>query len=165
MYKNILIALLISMSLGGLCAQHINNVSEHVNVIISNPNVSYLTVSQQVVELDLQGYPIIPNQPYLPLVEQDITYNILSVGLNKRLVAQLVDGQMPPNTILEVRANPPQNATSLGFVPLTTTQQPLVTNISNVQGTNLEMRFRLRAELGAPVLTRESKTVRFTIMD
>ena len=165
MNKILLIALLMSMSLGSLLAQQRNNVSEHVRVIISNPSASYLMVSQQFVRLDLAAYPIVPNQPYQPMVEQDITYDILSVGSNKRLVAQLVDGQMPPHTILEVRANPPQGASSHGFQPLSTTQQTIVSNINNMQGTNLEMRFRLRAELGAPILTETERTVRFTIMD
>ena len=154
---------LILLSMSCLFAQP--SVLEHVNVIISVPSVSYLTVSQHQVELDLHGYPININQEYRPVIEQDITYNILSAGMNKRLVANLANGPMPVGTILEVRANPPQNATSLGFVPLTTSQQPLVTNISNVQGNNLEMRFRLRAELGAPIISRETKTVRLTIME
>ncbi|MCL1827308.1 MAG: hypothetical protein FWG20_04615 [Candidatus Cloacimonetes bacterium] len=163
MQKYFLLLLLICFSFGLLVAQ--GSVFEHVNVIISIPSVSYLTVSQHQVELDLQGYPININQEYRPYIEQDITYNILTAGTNKRLVAQLANGPMAPGTILEVRANPPQNATSLGFVALTTGQQPLVTNISNVQGNNLEMRFRLRAELGAPIVSRETKTVRLTIME
>ena len=163
MLKKIIIVLSFILSTGLLQAR--NQAFEHVNVLISIPSVSYISVNQNHVDLDLQGYQININQEYRPYIEKDITYNILVAGTNKRLVAQLTGSPMPTGTMLEIRANPPPSATSHGYVNLSPAPQPIISNISNVQASNLEMRFRLRAELGAPIIARDIKTVRLTIMD
>lgn len=138
--------------------------SSSLNISFSVPEVQMITINDQSLHFNL-NYAGHSGQLYEPR-NVTTTYNITSTstGNPKRLLARL-NQNMPSNVFLEVRAEAPTNANSLGYVTLTTGNQALVTGISNVHETGRLMQFRLKADLGAQVALNQNRTVTFTISD
>ncbi len=130
----------------------------HFNV----PDIQQIILGEANLALNL-SYSGNTQNLYEPVVLNS-TYSIVSTGNFKQLVAQL-NQNMPINTSLEVKAEAPVNAVSMGYVPLSVAPSPVVTNISNVNQQNLLMYYRLKAGIGAPVSLNENRIVTFTIMD
>lgn len=126
------------------------------------PDIQQITLGDAQLTLNL-NYSGNSNSIYEPRIV-NTTYSIVSTGSNKQLMCQ-INQDMPTHTTLEVRADAPNGAISLGYLPLSATPQTIITNISNVNQQNLLMYFRLKAELGAPVSVNENRVITFTIMD
>lgn len=126
------------------------------------PDIQQITLNDANLTLNL-SYSGGGENLYEPMVINS-TYNIVSTGSMKRLIAQL-NQNMPVNSSLEVKVDAPANAISLDYVELSATPVPVVTNISNVNQQNLLMYYRLKANLGSPVTVNDNRVVTFTIMD
>lgn len=133
-----------------------------LNVVFSVPDVQSIQVNETMINFSL-NYGGHAGMLYEPRTV-NTTYNITSTGNNKRLLARL-NQNMPNNIFLEMKADPPQNANTMGYIALDTTQKALVTNINSVHQQNLLMYFRLRADIGAPVTLNENRVITFTISD
>ncbi len=155
--KIILITLTMLISVSLFSARNVS-----LGVQFNIPDIHQITLGDANISLNL-SYSGNTNQIYEPRTVNS-TYSIVSTGLNKQLVAQL-NQDMPNNTSLEVRAEAPQNAISLGYVALSAIPTTLVTNISNVNQQNLLLYFKLTANLGAPVSVNSNRVITFTIMD
>jgi len=142
-----------------LCAQS----SANVRVAFSVPEVTMIKVNQEMINIDLR-YGDASGLIYEPRTVTG-SYNISSTGTNKRILAQL-DYNMPNYMYLDLRADAPHNATSLGYVTLNAAPQVIVSNVTNVHQQNLLLWFRLRADLGAPTTpTSQLRVVTLTISD
>ncbi|HPY96864.1 MAG TPA: hypothetical protein PL063_06595 [Candidatus Cloacimonadota bacterium] len=130
----------------------------HFNV----PDIQHVVLEEANLSMNL-AYSGNTQRLYDPVVLNS-TYSIVSTGNFKQLVAQL-NQNMPEHTTLEVKADAPANAISLGYVPLSVAPNPIITNISNVNQKNLLLYYRLNANIGAPVSVNENRVVTFTIMD
>ena len=99
---------------------------------------------------------------------QEITtsYNIISTGNNKRVLARL-DHNMPDNTNLFVSLYPPIGAATMNYVRMDTVNRPLLTNISNVNQMNLDLHVRMTASLGASTFNdqQQQRVIYFTLTD
>lgn len=158
MFKKSMICTLLIFVVISLCASR--NVSMGVQFNI--PDIQQITLNDANITLNL-NYSGNSNQIYEPRIV-NTTYNIVSTGFNKQLVAQ-INQDMPASTSLEIRADAPQNAISMGYVNLSAMPVTLVTNISNVSQQNLLLYFKLSAALGAPVSVNANRVITFTIMD
>jgi hypothetical protein len=130
----------------------------HFNI----PDVQQISLGDSNINLNL-----IYSGNYQTLYEPrtiNSTYSIVSTGTPKTLFAQ-INQNMPANSTLEIKAEAPDNATSMGFVTLSTIPTAVITNISDVSRQNLLLYYRLKAQLGTPVSVNESRIVTFTIMD
>ncbi|HOD54415.1 MAG TPA: hypothetical protein PKJ08_07800 [Candidatus Cloacimonadota bacterium] len=156
MKKILLLILLIQISC--LMANRSASAVVHFNV----PDIQQIILGEANLSMNL-AYSGNTQSLYDPVILNS-TYSIVSTGNFKQLVAQ-INQNMPANTSLEVKAEAPVNAVSLGYVPLSVAPNPVVTNISNVNQQNLLIYYRLKANLGAPVSVNENRIVTFTIMD
>jgi len=137
-----------------------------LNISFSIPEIQTITLNASHLNFNLMftGNQSNPQYPYEPHIET-ISYNITSTSANpKRLLASL-NQNMPTNVSLEVNAQAPTGANSMGFVPLDSSVKPLVTGIKSVNEPGRLMYFRLSATLGAQVATNENRTITFTISD
>ena len=159
--KKILLPLVAVLSVSCLVAQ--SRSATNLDVYFTVPDVHYIAFTDNAPMNFTLRHDGNSGRLYEPETRSK-SYNITTTGTNKRLLAKL-DQNMPTNTFLEVRADPPRNATSVGYVSLNAMQQPLVTGITNVQQNGLLMDVRLRAELGAPVVNNHNRLITFTISD
>jgi len=159
MNKLLLTVLVCLFCMGSVYAQH----SASVRVMFSVPEVTSIKINQQLINIDLR-YGEHSGLIYEPKTVTG-SYNIASTGTNKRILAQLGE-PMPHNMYLDLRADAPHQATSMGYVTLDATPKTIVSNVSNVYQQNLLLYFRLRAELGAPTTpTSQYRIVTLTIGD
>jgi len=140
-------------------AQH----SASVKVMFSVPEVTMIKINQQLINIDLR-YGENSGLIYEPKVVTG-SYNISSTGATKRILAS-INEPMPPYMFLDLRADAPNQASSVGYVSLDVPQKVIVNNVRNVHQQNLLLYFRLRAELGAPTTpTSQYRIVTLSIGD
>ncbi|MDD3502279.1 MAG: hypothetical protein PHE19_07655 [Candidatus Cloacimonetes bacterium] len=147
-----------------ICLQALLLMAERSASTIVNfsvPDIQHIVLDNDALTMNLE-YSGNTQRLYDPVVINR-TYDIVSTGSFKRLVAQL-NYNMPEFTTLEVKADAPANAVSLGYVSLSVAPTPIVTNISNVNQKNLLLYFKLNAKLGAPISINENRVITFTIM-
>lgn len=92
------------------------------------------------------------------------TYAVTNATGTKKLVGRL-STSMPAQASLSVQAAAPIGATSTGLVSLTDSNQDLVTGIGVVDQSGLAITFTLSATVQATVVTADSRTVTFTLVD
>jgi len=93
------------------------------------------------------------------------TYNITTNGSNKRITGR-INTVMPDGVTLSVNVAAPINSgSSKGFVELTSTDADLVTGITRVAESGLDMTFRLSASLPVRIVSQTSTIVTLTVTD
>lgn len=155
--KTIMLVISIIFMINLWCARGAS-AAVHFNI----PDVQQITLGDTNINLNL-AYSGNFHTLYEPRTINS-SYSIVSTGTPKILFAQ-INQNMPTNSSLEIKADAPNNALSLGYVVLSALPTAIVTNISNVNQQNLLLYYRLKAELGTPVSVNESRIVTFTIMD
>ena len=160
MKKNIILIAIILVAITNISAQMRNHAT--VEIIFSVPEITNLQINDATLMFHLNYDP--NSSSLYESRNLTSTYNIQSTGTNKRIMAKL-ENNMPQNTFLELRADPPSGAASVGYVTLNAMPQQIVTGISNVNADNLLLNFRLRADIGAPVATNQRNRVTLTIQD
>lgn len=98
----------------------------------------------------------------LTLANAGGTYAITTNGTNRKITAS-IDTNMPTGVILSVNMSAPTGATSAGPVNLGTTAQDVVTGITQVSQSGLNILYGLSASLGAGVVPAGNRTVTYTI--
>lgn len=154
--------LLIFTVIFAMCHLYSQHRSADLNVIFSVPEINAISIIEPSIIFDL-NYGGASGFIYEPRTV-NARYNISCTGTNKKILASL-NQSMPNHMTLELRADAPANAISMGPVPLTASPQVIVSNISHVHQSHLLLFFRLRAELGAPVGPNQTRVVTFTISD
>ncbi|MCK9329508.1 MAG: hypothetical protein PHY08_09680 [Candidatus Cloacimonetes bacterium] len=155
--------LFITICLILLCFSLSANRNASLNISFTIPQVETITINDSQLNFNL-NYSGQPNQLYEPRIIPT-SYNITSTSSSpKRLLASL-DQSMPNNVFLEVNAEAPTGAISLGYVQLDSSTKPIVTGITSVNEHSRVMNFRLSATLGAQVAINQNRVVTFTISD
>lgn len=90
------------------------------------------------------------------------TYAVTTNETSRKITAQL-NTNAPSGVTLSVSLAAPSGATSAGAVLLSTTPQDVVTGISTVNASGLNVTYSLTATAAAGVVAAGSKTVTFTI--
>ena len=90
------------------------------------------------------------------------TYAITSNQTNRKITAR-INSDMPSYTSLSVQLAAPAGATSTGVVTLGTTDQDVVTGVSNVNESGLSISYQMTASVEAGVVPAGNKTVTYTI--
>ena len=162
MNKLVLLVLVLVFCSGLIYAQ--NNNTSNIVINYTVQDVVNIKINEPSRDLDLRFGGV--GSSIYEAREINATYNIaVNSTRPKRLMAN-INQNMPNNINLELRATPPQGSNSLGYVPLTTMPQTLVSGINNVNQNNLLLNFRLSATLGAPATpTPQTRIVTLTISD
>lgn len=82
----------------------------------------------------------------------------------KKLTAA-IDTAMPEGLTLSISAAAPTGGSSTGYAALSTTAADIVTGITEVAESSLNLSYKLEADLTAGVVTSASKTITFTLTD
>ena len=129
---------------------------------ITNPLISLGVEPINEISVQTISLPInIPSQPST-LISQS-SYSITTNGDEKKIIGSL-DLLSPPNLILSIALQAPSGATSHGKVKLSSQNVTLVSNISRVAQSNLDIIYTFSAI--SPVLSdKYSKVVRLTLVD
>ena len=90
------------------------------------------------------------------------TYAITTNETNRKVTAQ-IDSNMPSGVTLSVTLAAPTGGTSAGSVNLSTTAVDVVTGVSNVNQSGLNITYGLSATVAAGVVAAGNKTVTYTI--
>jgi hypothetical protein len=93
-----------------------------------------------------------------------VTYAITTNEASKKIKAAL-SANMPAGVTLSVDMEAPAGAASTGVTALSTTDANLVTGITKLNASGLEMTYTLAATSAAGVIASASRTVTFTIID
>jgi hypothetical protein len=142
---------------------HAQSRTANLNIAFSVPELTHIEIIQPTLTFNL-AYGGPTGMIYQPR-EINANYSISCTGVNKKILAQL-NQNMPNQMFLDLRVDPPTNATSAGYVTLNTTPQIVVSDISNVHEQSRLLFFRMRADLGAPTTpTMQHRTVTLTISD
>jgi hypothetical protein len=96
--------------------------------------------------------------------DNSTTYSITTNGTNKKITAA-IDTEMPTGLTLEVELAAPTGGTSSGIMTLSGTDSDVVTAITPVAETALQIGYTLGATPAAGVVVSNTKTVTFTIVD
>jgi hypothetical protein len=91
------------------------------------------------------------------------SYAISTNELNRTITAE-IDSDMPTGLTLSVSLAAPSGATSSGVVALSTTAQPVVTGVANVNASGLGVSYSLAATSAAGVVAADTRTVTYTII-
>ncbi|MBV9110969.1 MAG: hypothetical protein JO306_16290 [Gemmatimonadetes bacterium] len=91
------------------------------------------------------------------------TYAITTNESNKKVTAQ-IDTDVPTGVTLSASLAAPSGATSAGAVSLSTVAQDVVTSISNVNASGLNVTYTLSATAAAGVVPSTTRTVTYTIV-
>jgi hypothetical protein len=90
------------------------------------------------------------------------TYAVTTNGDGRKITAS-IDTDMPTGVTLTVSLGAPAGATSAGAVTLSSTDQDVVTGISTVNESGLDITYGLSATVAAGVVAAGNKTVTYTI--
>jgi opacity protein-like surface antigen len=90
------------------------------------------------------------------------TYAITTNESDRKITAE-IDSDTPSGLTLSVNLAAPSGATSAGAVQLSTTAQDVVTGISTVNASGLNVTYTLQATSAAGVVPSTSRTVTYTI--
>jgi hypothetical protein len=90
------------------------------------------------------------------------TYAVTTNGTNRKITAS-IDSDMPTGLTLTVTLGAPTGATSTGAVTLSTTDEDVVTGITEVNESGLSISYGLSAALTAGVVAAGNKTVTYTV--
>jgi hypothetical protein len=91
------------------------------------------------------------------------SYAITTNETNRKITAQ-VDSDLPTGVTLSVTLAAPAGGTSAGAVTLGTTAQDVVTGISTVNASGLNVGYTLSATTAAGVVAADTRTVTYTIV-
>lgn len=135
----------------------------------ANQTVTYET--QEINEISVSGNPNSLNinfaiagfQPS-NVFDATTSYTLSSNGTNKKITGS-INGAMPSNTYLLVSLTAPTGATSVGWQPLSTTANNLVTGVSTVAESGLTISYQFGANVNAGVMSAAQRIVTFTITD
>jgi hypothetical protein len=92
------------------------------------------------------------------------TYAITTNETNRKITAQL-DQDAPTGVTLSANLAAPSGATSAGATPLSSSAQDVVTAVSTVNASGLNLTYTLAASTAAGVVAPTSRTVTYTIID
>jgi hypothetical protein len=91
------------------------------------------------------------------------TYAITTNEADRKITAS-IDSDMPAGTALSVSLAAPSGGTSAGAVPLSTLAQDVVTGVSTVNASGLNVTYTLQATASAGVVPAGTRTVTYTIV-
>jgi hypothetical protein len=91
------------------------------------------------------------------------TYAITTNETNQKITAQ-IDSDTPAGVTLSASLAAPSGGTSAGAVQLSTTAQDVVTGISTVNASGLNVTYTLSATAAAGVVPSTTRTVTYTIV-
>lgn len=91
------------------------------------------------------------------------TYAITTNETGRKITAG-IDSDMPSGTTLSVSLAAPSGGTSAGAVQLGTTAQDVVTGVSTVNASGLNVTYTLQATAAAGVVPAGTRTVTYTIV-
>lgn len=89
-------------------------------------------------------------------------YAVTTNGSSEKVTAS-IDSPMPSGTMLCIMATAPTGATSVGSVDLSTSNQNIVTGITQVAQSNLQIAYTFEATAAAGVFSSTSRIVTFTL--
>jgi hypothetical protein len=145
-----------------------------VNAFAAPANYAYQTVTfeiAQISQLSVSGNPdalvIYLLDEYgdlVPAVDYSTTYDIYTNGTSQRITGE-IDESMPSYTTLGIALETPSTGSSLGWVSLSTSPQNLVTGISTLSGTELEIGYEFSATIQAGRISEDYLVVTLTIAD
>lgn len=94
------------------------------------------------------------------------TYDITTNGTNKKITGRLGTANMPDGVTLSLNMSAPfGSGSSKGYVELTSTDADLVTGVTKVAESGLDMMFRLSASVAAGIVAPANEMVILTITD
>lgn len=89
----------------------------------------------------------------------------VTTNLSNTKVTGSIDTNMPSGVTLTVSLAAPSGASSSGDISLSTTDQDLVTGVSQVAESGLTITYTLSATTGAGVVAEDTRTVTFTLLE
>jgi hypothetical protein len=95
-------------------------------------------------------------------VTANATYAITTNEENRKITAQL-DSDMPSGVALSLAMAAPSNATSAGAQTLSSTAADMVTGVSLLNASGLDLTYTLSATAAAGVVPSGTRTVTFTV--
>jgi hypothetical protein len=144
------------------------------NAFAAPANYAHQTVTFQIMEISqlsvsdnpeaLVIYYLDEYGDLVPATDNSTTYDIWTNGSSARITGE-IDEAMPSYTTLEINLEAPSSGNSVGQVALTTSPQSLVTGISKLSGTELEIGYEFSASIQAGRISEDYRTVTLTIAD
>lgn len=96
------------------------------------------------------------------VTDTSTSYAVTTNGSSEKVVVN-INSPMPDGTMLCIMATAPAGATSVGNVDLDTTDQNLVTGITQVAQANLQITYIFESTASAGVIASTSRVVTFTL--
>jgi len=94
------------------------------------------------------------------------SYNITTnCTANSKKITGAINSDMPSNVSLQVQLAVPSGATSLNYVSMSTSAADVVTGIDASAAPNLQIDFKMTAEVSAGVVTTATRTLTLTLTD
>lgn len=136
----------------------------------SNVATQTITFSVQAIsEIGFSGDPpafiatsAVPGQDPLPVLDNSTFYAVTTNGSSEKVTAS-IDTNMPAGTELCIMVAAPVNATSTGIVDLDTTNQNVVTGITQVAQANLQVSYMFESTAAAGIIPLMTRIVTFTL--
>ncbi len=142
------------------------------SVLAFGSNVATQTITfsiQAISELAVSGDPAIltvsvatAGSGPTSAVDNSTYYALTTNGSSEKLMAS-INLAMPTATALFLTASPPTGAISIGPVSLDVSDQSIVTGISQVAQSNLQLSYLFQASVGAGVLAPTTRIVTLTL--
>lgn len=98
----------------------------------------------------------------ISIVDSSTTYSMVTNESNKKITA-MINSSMPKGVSLKVKLDPPDGATSLGDVVLTSASSDVVTGITKVAANNKTVTYILTADPSAGIVESDSRIVTLTL--
>lgn len=144
----------------------------HFSLSLAASNVATQTVTfsiDPITEISISGDPAplttttatAGNDP-IDVTDTSTSYAVTTNGSSEKVTVS-IDSPMPTGTMLCIMATAPVGATSVGSVDLSTSNQNLVTGITQVAQANLQVSYTFEATAAAGVLSSTSRIVTFTL--
>lgn len=135
------------------------------NVATQTITFSIEPISEIAVSGDpapLIAYGAVPGSDPADVVDNSTFYAVTTNGMSEKVMANL-NAPMPDGTMLCIMVAAPVGATSVGNVDLDTSNQNVVTGISQVAQSNLQITYVFESTASAGILSTTTRIVTFTL--